>query len=64
MGLVALEVGKRHGYAQDLRGWFKAVYEVLFGTEQGPRLGSFVQIYGIAETKALINCALNGELAK
>ena len=57
------EVGKRHGYAQDLRGWFKAVYEVLFGTEQGPRLGSFVQIYGIAETKTLIGRALSGELA-
>jgi lysyl-tRNA synthetase class 1 len=58
------EVGKRHGYAQDLRGWFKAVYEVIFGTEQGPRLGSFVQIYGLAETRALIGRALSGELAK
>jgi lysyl-tRNA synthetase, class I len=56
------EVGKHHGYAQDLRGWFRAVYEVLFGTEQGPRLGSFVQIYGIEETKALIRRALAGEL--
>jgi lysyl-tRNA synthetase class 1 len=58
------EVGKRHGYAQDLRGWFKAVYEVLFGTEQGPRLGSFVQIYGLKETRALIGRALAGELVR
>ena len=58
------EVGKRHGYAQDLRGWFKAVYEVLFGTEQGPRLGSFVQIYGIQETVALLKRAIAGDLAR
>ncbi len=56
------EVGKRHGYAEDLRGWFKAVYEVLFGTEQGPRLGSFVAIYGVPETIALVRRALAGEL--
>jgi lysyl-tRNA synthetase, class I len=47
------EVGKRHGFA-NLRDWFKAIYEVLFGQSQGPRMGSFVALYGIAETRALI----------
>lgn len=56
------EVGKRHGWAQDLRAWFRSCYEVLFGTEQGPRLGSFIALYGIGETVALIRRALAGEL--
>ncbi|MCR9258004.1 MAG: lysine--tRNA ligase, partial [Alphaproteobacteria bacterium] len=34
----------------DLRGWFKAVYEILLGQEQGPRMGSFVDLYGRDET--------------
>ncbi len=55
------EVGKRHGYEKDLRAWFKALYEVLFGTEQGPRLGSFAAIYGREETKTLLRRALAGE---
>jgi lysyl-tRNA synthetase class 1 len=55
------EVGKRHGFAADLRAWFKVLYEVLFGTEQGPRMGSFIAIYGIPETSALLRRALTGE---
>jgi lysyl-tRNA synthetase class 1 len=58
------EVGKRHGWADNLRGWFQSCYEVLFGTAQGPRLGSFIALYGIPETIALIKKALAGELAK
>lgn len=51
------EVGKRHAFA-DLRAWFQACYEILFGTEQGPRLGSFIAIYGVNESIALIEGAL------
>jgi lysyl-tRNA synthetase class 1 len=57
------EAGKRHGHAADLRGWFRILYELLFGTEQGPRLGSFVALYGVAETIALLRRAEAGELA-
>jgi lysyl-tRNA synthetase class 1 len=57
------EVGKRHGYAADLRGWFKILYELLFGTEQGPRMGSFIALYGIPETIALIRKAEAGALS-
>jgi lysyl-tRNA synthetase class 1 len=54
------EIGKRHGFA-NLRDWFKALYEVLLGQSQGPRFGSFVALYGIAETVALMRQALAGE---
>jgi lysyl-tRNA synthetase class 1 len=44
--------------------WFNTIYEVLLGEEKGPRFGSFVQVYGIKETRALIDKALSGELTK
>jgi lysyl-tRNA synthetase, class I len=43
-------------------GFFQMIYEVLLGQERGPRFGSFVALYGIAETRALIARALEGEL--
>ena len=43
--------------------WFAMLYQVLLGEEKGPRFGSFVALYGIAETRALIERALAGELA-
>ena len=54
-------VGKEHGF-DPLRDWFGALYEVLLGQTQGPRFGSFVELYGVAETRALIAKALAGEL--
>ena len=54
------EVGKRHGF-EELRTWFKALYEVLLGQSQGPRMGSFIALYGVAEMTALIRRALAGE---
>jgi lysyl-tRNA synthetase class 1 len=42
--------------------FFQSLYRVLLGQEKGPRLGSFIEIYGIAETRALIAAALAGEL--
>ena len=54
-------IGKDHGF-ENLRDWFKALYQTLLGQDQGPRFGSFVALYGIKETKSLINQALAGEL--
>ena len=54
------EVGKRHGFA-NLREWFGALYETLLGQAQGPRMGSFIALYGRGETVALIRRALAGE---
>ncbi|SEE32540.1 lysyl-tRNA synthetase, class I [Rhizobiales bacterium GAS188] len=42
--------------------FFQSLYRILLGQERGPRFGSFVEIYGIAETRALIAAALAGEL--
>ena len=52
------EIGKRHGFA-NLRDWFKGLYEVLLGQSEGPRFGTFVAIYGTAETRSLIDRALS-----
>ena len=54
------EIGKRHAFA-NLRDWFRALYEVLLGQSRGPRFGSFVALYGIAETVALMRRVLAGE---
>ena len=44
--------------------FFNMVYAVLLGENQGPRLGSFIAIYGLEETRALIDRALSGELKR
>ena len=57
------EIGKRHDFA-NLRDWFKALYEVLLGQETGPRMGSFIAIYGVSNTLLLIRRVLErGTLA-
>ncbi|MEJ2014572.1 MAG: lysine--tRNA ligase [Limibacillus sp.] len=54
------EVGKRHEF-ESLRHWFKALYEILLGQEQGPRMGSFIALYGRENFLALLRRALAGE---
>jgi lysyl-tRNA synthetase class 1 len=58
---IVYAVGKENGF-EPLRAWFGAIYEVLLGETQGPRFGTFIALYGIEETAALIERALNGEL--
>lgn len=58
---VVYEVGKRHPVFADLRAWFLACYEILLGQDQGPRMGSFIALYGVTETIALIKRVLAGE---
>ena len=50
---------ERPGVSND---FFNMVYAVLLGEERGPRLGSFIALYGLEETRALIAEALAGEL--
>ncbi len=52
-------VGKENGYKDNLRDWFKLIYEVVFGDENGPRLGFFISFFGIKETKILISEKIN-----
>ena len=47
-------VGKENGYKENLREWFKLIYEVVFGDENGPRMGFFISFFGVKETKELI----------
>ena len=43
---------------EPLRLWFQALYETLLGAAQGPRMGSFIALYGIDATRKLIAEAL------
>ncbi len=56
---IVYEIGKDPHYGfEQLRDWFKCLYETLLGSSQGPRMGSFIALYGIANTRALIAEAL------
>ena len=55
------EIGKAHYGKERLRDWFKALYETLLGSEQGPRMGSFIALYGVDNSRRLIASALSGE---
>ncbi|CAO4165447.1 lysine--tRNA ligase [Methylorubrum populi] len=71
---IVYEVGRRHfpdlsGKAKSPDGrpgvsktWFASIYNVLFGEAQGPRFGSFIALYGVLGTRALIEKALSGAL--
>ena len=48
-------VGKENGYEKNLRDWFKLIYQVVFGEENGPRMGFFISFFGLTETIELIN---------
>lgn len=47
-------IGKEYGY-EDLREYFKTLYQILLGSEEGPRLGSFIKLFGLDKTKKLIS---------
>ena len=52
---IVYSVGKDNGYQENLREWFKAIYEIIFGEEDGPRMGFFISFFGIQESIKLIN---------
>ena len=54
---IAYTIGNTF-FAQ-VKDWFDAFYQVLFGQISGPRVGSFVALYGKEETCALIEARLN-----
>ena len=59
---IVYAIGKEQGF-EPLRDWFRALYEILLGQSQGPRFGSFIELYGIEESRGLIARALAHELA-
>jgi lysyl-tRNA synthetase, class I len=55
---LVFEIGKTHYGKENLRTWFQALYETLLGSSQGPRMGSFIALYGIDNSRRLIEEAL------
>jgi lysyl-tRNA synthetase, class I len=65
---VVYEIGRREPFldkkiAKDGRpgvslDWFNMLYQVLLGQEKGPRFGSFVAVYGLANAVNMIDGAL------
>ena len=58
------EIGKKRYGQERLRDWFKALYETLLGSEQGPRMGSFIALYGVENSRRLIAEALAAPRAR
>jgi lysyl-tRNA synthetase class 1 len=54
---IVFEIGKRYPF-ESLRHWFQALYETLLGSSQGPRMGSFIALYGVDNSRRLIAEAL------
>ena len=54
---AVFSVGKEKEY-ENLREWFGALYEILLGQKEGPRMGSFIALYGKARFLDLINQSL------
>jgi lysyl-tRNA synthetase, class I len=54
---IIYAIGNEGGF-ENLRDWFKALYETLLGSSQGPRMGSFIALYGIENSRRLIAEAL------
>jgi lysyl-tRNA synthetase class 1 len=66
---VVYEVGRREPFLDNKKRakdgkpgvsleWFNMLYQVLLGQEKGPRFGSFVAVYGIDDTIAMVDGAL------
>ncbi|WP_432200755.1 lysine--tRNA ligase [Erythrobacter sp. W53] len=56
---VVYEIGKDETFGfENLRDWFKALYQTLLGSDQGPRMGSFIALYGVENSRKLIAEAL------
>ncbi len=54
---IIYAIGKEGGF-ENLRDWFKALYETLLGSSAGPRMGSFIALYGVENSRKLIAEAL------
>ena len=42
---IIYDIGKKF-FPDDLKKWFISLYQILFGSNNGPRLGSFFNVYG------------------
>ena len=53
--------GKENGYAENLRDWFKLIYEVIFGDENGPRMGFFISFFALFGLGYIYKAKLSGD---
>jgi len=54
---AVFDAGKSQNY-ENIRDWFKGLYEVVFGQSEGPRMGAFTKIFGANELATMIDEAL------
>ena len=59
--LILYDIGNKHPEVGDLHAWFKALYQILLGRDEGPRMGSFIALYGLKEMLFLIENVLDGK---
>ncbi len=57
------DFGLKYYSKETMREWFKGMYETLLGASQGPRMGSFIALFGASGTIELIDAALVQEKA-
>jgi lysyl-tRNA synthetase class 1 len=63
---IIYDVGRREPFTKPMKDgstgvsldWFNMLYQVLLGQEKGPRFGTFVALYGVKNTVALIDGVL------
>jgi len=56
---IVFKIGRENGYQEQMRNWFLALYQILLGQDQGPRLGSFIALFGIDNFINLVIKKLN-----
>ncbi len=54
---IVYDIEKSHPFSS-LKAWFSCLYEVLLGQPTGPRMGSFIALYGIENTIKLLEESL------
>ncbi len=59
---MVYKVGKEQGYADSIGSWFSLLYQILLGQNQGPRIGSFIALFGVENFCQLIDKAINQQL--
>jgi lysyl-tRNA synthetase class 1 len=59
---IVYQVGKEQGYADNIGSWFSLLYQMLLGQTQGPRIGSFIALFGVENFGKLIDKAINQQL--
>ncbi len=55
---LVFAIGKKHGYENNMRDWFSALYQILLGQNDGPKMGSFIELFGVNNFTQLVQARL------